>query len=101
MSIPPATGSLPLPRWAYVPDESEANHKALVPSRFRDFVPARLLGEALAELRALRARKAIARGDGFVDGFPTAALAGLLEAKLAQPSLSKADWIEIAAVGRI
>ena len=42
--------SLPLPRWAYVPGESadaEADHdtlwhaKALVPSRFRDFVPAR------------------------------------------------------------
>jgi hypothetical protein len=173
MSIPPSTGSLPLPRWAYVPgetDKSEADHdtlwqaKALVPSRFRDFLPARhpalrygivlndsgyfwesqevleavwaaapqggrerillraciqiananlrlrmlkphaaarLLGEALAELQALSARKAIARGDGFVDGFPTAALAGLLEAKLAQPSLSKADWIEIAAAGGI
>ena len=42
--------NLPLPRWAYVPGESadaEADHdtlwhaKALVPSRFRDFVPAR------------------------------------------------------------
>ena len=42
--------NLPLPRWAYVPGETadaEADHdtlwhaKALVPSRFRDFVPAR------------------------------------------------------------
>ena len=62
---------------------------------------ARLFGEALAELQVLRARKAIARGHGFVDGFPTAALAALLEARLAQPSLSKADWIEIATAGRI
>jgi hypothetical protein len=51
MSIPPLTAfSLPLPRWAYVPGETadaEADHdtlwqaKALVPSRFRGFVPAR------------------------------------------------------------
>src|ERR1700723_1787693 len=51
MSIPPLTAvSLPLPRWAYVPDETadaEADHdtlwqaKVLVPSRFRDYVPAR------------------------------------------------------------
>ena len=51
MSIPPSAAvKLPLPRWAYVPGESaeaEADHdtlwqaKALVPSRFRDFVPAR------------------------------------------------------------
>ena len=50
MSIPPATASLPLPQWAYVPGETaeaEADHdtlwqaKALVPSRFRGYVPAR------------------------------------------------------------
>ena len=51
MSIPPSTAvSLPLPRWAYVPGataDAEADHdtlwqaKALVPSRFRGFVPAR------------------------------------------------------------
>ena len=51
MSIPPSTAvSLPLPRWAYVPGETadaEADHdtlwqaKAVVPSRFRGFVPAR------------------------------------------------------------
>src|SRR6202041_1935454 len=39
---------------------------------------ARLLGEALAELNALGARKATAPGDGFADGFPTEALAALL-----------------------
>src|SRR6476660_3746525 len=45
-----ATGQLPLPQWAYVPGEAaeaDADHdtlwhaKALVPSRFRDFIPAR------------------------------------------------------------
>src|SRR6202158_501201 len=51
MSIPPSTAAnLPLPGWAYVPGETaeaEADHdtlwqgKALVPSRCRDFVPAR------------------------------------------------------------
>src|SRR5471030_1532356 len=139
--------SLPLPRWAYVPGESadaEADHdtlwhaKALVPSRFRDFVPARhpalrygirlndhgyfwesqeileavwaaapqggrerillraciqiatanlrlrmqkihaaarLFREALGELNTLGMRST--GGDGFADGFPVAALAGL------------------------
>jgi hypothetical protein len=61
---------------------------------------ARLLGEALGELNALGARKAVVGGDGFADGFPTAALATLLKAKLAQPQLSKADWVNIGAVGR-
>ena len=51
MSIPSSPGAnLPLPLWAYVPGETadaEADHdtlwqaKALVPSRFRDYVPAR------------------------------------------------------------
>src|ERR1700687_351244 len=51
MSIPPSTATnLPLPQWAYVPGETaeaKADHdtlwraKALVPSRFRGFVPAR------------------------------------------------------------
>src|SRR3981189_1553831 len=51
MSIPPAAAArLPLPQWAYVPGETaeaEADHdtlwqaKALVPSRFRGYVPAR------------------------------------------------------------
>jgi hypothetical protein len=51
MSIPSSrAANLPLPGWAYVPGETadgEADHdalwqaKALVPSRFRDFVPAR------------------------------------------------------------
>src|SRR6267142_1273185 len=51
MSIPSSTAkNLPLPQWAYVPGETadaEADHdtlwqaKALVPSRFRGFVPAR------------------------------------------------------------
>ena len=46
----PATNNLPLPQWAYVPGEmaeDDADHdtlwkaKSLVPSRFRDYVPAR------------------------------------------------------------
>lgn len=61
---------------------------------------ARLLGEALAGLETLGARKAIAAGDGFVDGFPTAALAALLKAKLALPQMSKADWVGFGAIGR-
>jgi hypothetical protein len=62
---------------------------------------ARFLGEALKELNALGVRKAIAAGDGFVDGFPTAALAALLKVKLALPNLSEADWVDIGAIGRI
>jgi hypothetical protein len=61
---------------------------------------ARLLGEALGELTTLGLRKAVAGGDGFADGFPTAALAEVLEAKLAQPLLSKADWVKFGAVSR-
>ena len=51
MTAPPsAAGHLPLPRWAYVPgeaDEADADFEtlaqvsALVPSRFRGYVPAR------------------------------------------------------------
>ena len=171
MSIPPAiSANLPLPAWAYVPGESaeaEADHdtlwqaKALVPSRFRDYVPARhpalrygialndagyfwesqeileavwaaapqggrerillraciqiananlrlrmqkphaaarFFGEALGQLDALR--KAVVGGDGFADGFPTAALAMLLRTKLALPALAKADWVKIGAIAR-
>jgi hypothetical protein len=62
---------------------------------------ARFWGEALGELNTLGLRKAAAAGDGFVDAFPTAALAELLKTKLAQPSLSKADWVKFGAIGRI
>ena len=62
---------------------------------------ARLLGEALEELHALGLRKAAAGGHGFADGFPTAALAGLLGTKLALPLLSKADWVKIGAVSPV
>jgi hypothetical protein len=50
MTAPSATGQLPLPRWAYVPGETAeadadyetlAQATALVPSRFRGYVPAR------------------------------------------------------------
>ena len=62
---------------------------------------ARLLGEALGELNALGGRRTAAGGDGFVDGFPTTALAELLKTKLALPVLSKADWVAIGATVRI
>ena len=61
---------------------------------------ARLLGEALVELETLSLRKAVAGGDGFADSFPTAELSTGLKAKLAQPQLSKADWVNFGAVGR-
>jgi hypothetical protein len=62
---------------------------------------ARLFGEALSELNALGFRHATAAGDGLVDAFPTAALAALLKTKLAQPALSKADWVEFGKIGRV
>jgi DUF309 family protein family protein len=62
---------------------------------------ARFLGEALKELDMLGVRKAVAAGDGFVDGFPTAALTALLKARLALPNLSEADWVDIGVIGRI
>src|SRR5580704_8399030 len=166
---PSAAANLPLPRWAYIPglEESDADHdtlwqaKALVPSAFRGYVPARhpalrygialndhgfywesnevleavwaaapqggrerillracihiananlrlrmqkphaaarFFGEAVGELDALR--KAVTGGDGFADGFPALALAGLIRARLALPLLSKADWVAIGPVGR-
>jgi hypothetical protein len=61
---------------------------------------ARLLGEALDELKTLGLRKATIGGDGFADGFPTAELAEALKAKLAQPLLSKADWVKFDAASR-
>jgi hypothetical protein len=60
----------------------------------------RLFGEALRELDALGVRKANAAGHGFADGFATGALAALLRTKLAQPALSRADWVQISAAGR-
>jgi predicted metal-dependent hydrolase len=61
---------------------------------------ARLLGEALQELDALNARKATSAGDGFADGFATAAMIDLLKGKLARPELTKADWVAFSAIGR-
>jgi Domain of unknown function (DUF309) len=66
----------------------------------KPYAAARLLGEALAELHALGARKATAAGDGFADGFPTAALAALLTSRLGLSPLCKADWVALGAVGR-
>ena len=60
---------------------------------------ARLLGEALGELQDAQPRKA-AGGDGFADGFPTAALAELLQGQTGATALSKADWVKFGAVGR-
>lgn len=61
---------------------------------------ARLFGDALAELRALSARKAVTGGDGFVESFPVEALTTLLQAKLGRPDLSKADWVALGAPDR-
>jgi hypothetical protein len=61
-------------------------------------VAARMLGEALGELGVLGMWNA--GGAGFADGFPVAALAALIEAKLAQPQLAMADWVAFAAAGR-
>src|SRR6478609_3703738 len=171
MNTPSESQNLPLPQWAYVPGEmaeDDADHdtlwkvKSLVPSRFRDYVPARhpalrygmmlndrgyfweaqeileavwaaapqggrerillraciqiananlrlrmqkpraaarFFGEALNELDTL-GRNAMAAGAGFVEAFPTAALAALLKAKLALPTLAKADWVEFGKIGR-
>ncbi|MFM9587268.1 hypothetical protein, partial [Streptomyces caniscabiei] len=61
---------------------------------------ARLFGEALAELKTLSTRKAVAAGDGFVESFPVQALTVLLLAKLGRPQLTKADWVALGAVVR-
>src|SRR3984957_19283644 len=52
---------------------------------------ARLWGEVLGEIKALLSRGSAARGDGFAERFPVAHLAILLEARLAQATLSKTD----------
>lgn len=59
---------------------------------------ARLWGEALAEINELLSRRSVAGGDGFADRFPTTALAKLLKTRLAQPTLSKADWIALGSI---
>ena len=59
---------------------------------------ARLLREALGELETLGMRSP--GGDGFADGFPVAALAGLIKARLERPLLAKADWVAFGAVSR-
>lgn len=60
---------------------------------------ARLWGEALNEIDELMGRRSLAVGDGFANRFPAANLARLLEARLAHPSLSKADWIAFGQLG--
>src|SRR5277367_3198752 len=62
---------------------------------------ARLWGEVLAEIKGLLSRRSDARGDGFAQLFPAAHLATLLEARLAQATLSKTDWIAIGSIGKI
>ena len=61
-------------------------------------VAARLFGEALAGFEALGVRSA--GGDGFADCFPVAALAALIKAKLAHPSLARAGFVALAGAGR-
>jgi len=62
---------------------------------------ARFFREALAGLDELGKRKVTPVGDGFADGAKMGALAALLRAKLAQPALAEADWIDIATIGRM
>ena len=56
---------------------------------------ARLLGEALAGLQTLGSRNPSTGGSGLADRFPAATFVALLKARLAQPSLSKADWVKL------
>jgi len=53
---------------------------------------ARLFGEALGVRNA--------GGDGFADCFPVAALAALIKARLAQPSLARTGFVALAGTGR-
>ncbi|MGB6240260.1 MAG: DUF309 domain-containing protein, partial [Bradyrhizobium sp.] len=59
---------------------------------------ARLWGEALAEINDLLSRRSAAGGDGFADRFQAASLVKLLKTRLAQPALSKADWIALGSI---
>jgi hypothetical protein len=59
---------------------------------------ARLWGEALNEINEALRRRSPAVGGGFANRFPAAKLARLLKARLAQPSLSKADWIALGSL---
>lgn len=61
-------------------------------------VAARLLGEALAEFEALGVRSG--PRDGFAGGFPVAALAAVIKARLAQPQLGQADGVAFSVAGR-
>jgi hypothetical protein len=61
-------------------------------------VATRLLGEALAEFEALGVRSG--PRDGFADGFPLAAMAAVIRARLAQPQLGKADGVALAVASR-
>ena len=61
-------------------------------------VAARLLGEALAEFEALGVRSG--PRDGFADGFPVAALAAVIRARLALPQLGEADGVALAAASQ-
>src|SRR5260221_222957 len=105
MSMPPRTppGTLSAPlRFAGSLPTGDPARRCGIPATDRRYVCATPeaieVGEALGELDALH--KAATGGDGFADGFPAASLAGLLRARLALPSLSKADWVAIGAVGR-
>jgi hypothetical protein len=59
---------------------------------------ARMWGEALAEINELLSRRSTGSGDGFADRFPAAGLAKRLKTRLAQPTLSKADWIALGSI---
>jgi hypothetical protein len=59
---------------------------------------ARLWHDALGAIRDLLSRRSAGAGDGFADRLPAVRLARLLEARLAQLTLSKADWIALGSL---
>jgi DUF309 family protein family protein len=61
---------------------------------------ARLWAEALAAINDLLTRRSPVAGGGFADRFPAASLASLLKARLAQATLSKADWIALGSLAK-
>ena len=62
---------------------------------------ARLWSEALAAIKGPLSRRSAAARNGFAERFPIMALGKLLEARLAQATLSKSDWIEIGSIDKI
>jgi len=85
------------------PDDAAASRGLIATANLRlrmqkPHAAARMLGEALGELKAPGTRSA--GGDGFPDCFPVAALAALIRSRPEWPSLTTADWVAFHATGR-